>query len=204
MTKKIKMPKGIPENEVLQVIERIAKRLATRFRFGYHTVEDMRQQARLYAWEGLAGYDGLRPLENYLWKVVHNRLFNFKRDNYMRPECPCNECKHKHCDKTICKKYLDWYNKNSAKVNVVLPISIHSVDGVAEQHMEYRDDIINTIMIKDILKLLNDNLSIHMRADFIKLQNGIRLAKYRRTNLLATINAILMANGYKEEADKCR
>ena len=60
------IPKGMDETEVIAIIDRIANRLAAKFKFGYHELEDMKQQARLFAWEGMENYDGVRPLDNFL------------------------------------------------------------------------------------------------------------------------------------------
>ena len=80
------------EEEVLETIEKIANKLCYKFKFGYHGVEDMKQQATLFALEGLDSYDEKRPLENFLWTHVRNRLFNYKRDNFERPDKPCFSC----------------------------------------------------------------------------------------------------------------
>ena len=88
----MKIPDNHSEQEVLDVIDGIANRLCYKFKFGYHSPEDMKQQARLFAWEGLEKYDGKRPLENFLWTHVRNRLYNFKRNNYSRLEKPCDTC----------------------------------------------------------------------------------------------------------------
>ena len=85
MENSLKFPSNIPEEEVLEIIEIVATRLCHKFKFGYHTAEDIKQQARMFAWEGLDKYDEIRPLENFLWTHVRNRLYNFKRNNYSRP-----------------------------------------------------------------------------------------------------------------------
>ena len=86
------IPSNMTEEQVIQTIDNIANRLASKFKFGYHEIEDMKQQARLFAWEGLKNYDGIRPLENFLWTHVRNRLYNFKRNNFGRPDKPCDTC----------------------------------------------------------------------------------------------------------------
>ena len=53
------------EEEVLETIEKIANKLCYKFKFGYPGVEDMQQQATLFALEGLDSYDEKRPLENF-------------------------------------------------------------------------------------------------------------------------------------------
>ena len=59
------IPPHMTEQQVVQIINNIANRLASKFKFGYHELEDMRQQARLFAWEGLENYDGIRPLRKF-------------------------------------------------------------------------------------------------------------------------------------------
>ena len=59
----MKLPKNMTEEEVLKTIEHIANKLCYKFKFGYHGVEDMKQQATLFALEGLEAYDEKRPLE---------------------------------------------------------------------------------------------------------------------------------------------
>ena len=64
------MPDNYTESEVIDIINTVADRLCYKFKFGYHSAEDMKQQARLFAWQGLEKYDGKRPLENFLWTHV--------------------------------------------------------------------------------------------------------------------------------------
>ena len=45
----MRIPKGMTEEEVLDVIEEVASKLVYKFKFGYHEVEDMKQQAVLEA-----------------------------------------------------------------------------------------------------------------------------------------------------------
>ena len=86
------IPINHTEAEVVAIIDRVAAKIARKFKFGYHDIDDMKQQARLFALECLPRYDLTRPLENFVWTHVHNRLFNYKRDNYERPSCPCKTC----------------------------------------------------------------------------------------------------------------
>ncbi|NDC96549.1 sigma-70 family RNA polymerase sigma factor, partial [bacterium] len=83
---------GVDESDFLNIVNIITKKLAYKFKFGYHDIEDMHQQIIIFAIEGLKNYDHKRPLENFLWTHVRNRLFNYKRDNYQRPNKPCLTC----------------------------------------------------------------------------------------------------------------
>ena len=78
--KENQLPKGVDEKDFLRVLDNISKRLAYKFRFAYHNFDDMKQQAAIFAIEGLEKYDNSRPLENFLWTHVRNRLFNYKRN----------------------------------------------------------------------------------------------------------------------------
>jgi len=90
MTKKKKtnpkktLKNKVTEEEFLRVLDNISKRLGHKFKFGYHDFDDMKQQASIFALEGLEKYDNSRPLENFLWTHVRNRLFNYKRNNYQK------------------------------------------------------------------------------------------------------------------------
>src|SRR3990172_4720235 len=100
---KTKIPKGMTEKEVLNVIEEVISSLAYKFKFGYHSIEDMKQQARLYAWEGL--------------------------DKFERPDKPCKTCPFnayivdtdectEYNDKMECHLYNGWINRNESKRNI--------------------------------------------------------------------------------------
>ena len=123
---------SVDEDEFLKIVDIISKKLAYKFKFGYHDYEDMKQQISIFALEGLKNYDHTRPLENFLWTHVRNRLFNYKRDNYQRPDKPCLSCPlyDKMCkqtmsgclqytDKNDCELYASWSSRNSAKKNLM-------------------------------------------------------------------------------------
>jgi len=194
------------EEQVLQTINNIAKRLASKFRFGYHEIEDMKQQARLFAWEGLKNYDGIRPLENFLWTHVRNRLYNFKRNNFGRPDKPCDTCpffdihfqnsqgygckaydSHEECD-----LYLGWMNRNTAKRNIMnttkLDLDIQDQDNVANQFD--RDHIFN---------LVDTSLPVRYREDWIRLINDLKLPKARKDVLVDVVLNILKEHGIDKE-----
>ena len=133
------LPNNVNEEEFLSVLDNISKRLGNKFKFGYHTFEDMKQQAAIFALEGLNRYDSSRPLENFLWTHVRNRLFNYKRDHYQRPDVPCNTCPFfdKLCQKSKnqctefsnrndCQLYDAWYIRNNAKKNIMRPVDIEN------------------------------------------------------------------------------
>jgi hypothetical protein len=196
------------EEEVMVVINNVANRLARRFKFGYHEIDDMRQQARLFAWEGLEHYDGVRPLENFLWTHVHNRLFNFKRDKYERPGKPCADCGNcqyddlsgddclKFPDKMECEPYSMWAKRSKRKKNLMNPIDISNIDDEHEKNMSVHTDPGRLTDYDNMMKIIDRELPTNLRAQFLRLKFGTKLSKVNKIKIQTTIREILEKNGY--------
>ena len=196
----MKIPDNHSEQEVLDVIDNIANRLCYKFKFGYHSPEDMKQQARLFAWEGLEKYDNKRPLENFLWTHVRNRLYNFKRNNYSRLEKPCDTCEfyiNKKCtafvDQEECNLYKGWLDRNNSKKNLMHSISVEF------DQKEHEHSAIGTLFAKEVSELLDEELHVRFREDWIRLLNNLRLNKIRKDRILEEIKSILKENGIDQE-----
>ena len=202
------IPSNMTEEQVLQTINNIANRLAAKFKFGYHELEDMRQQARLFAWEGLKNYDGVRPLENFLWTHVRNRLYNFKRNNFGRPDKPCDICpfydrnfinfkgygckaydNHEECD-----LYMGWVNRNAAKRNIMNTAKLE-LDVQAENSVEEIFDR------KYIYELVDSALPVQYREDWIRLTNNLKLPKARKEIIVEVVLNILKENNINHEQE---
>ncbi len=186
--------------EVLETIDRVCKRLSHKFKFGYHSPEDMKQEATIIALEKLHKWDGVRPLENFLYRCVYNGLFNFKRDNYQRPDKPCLTCPlyqvgvgsecAKYDDKMECEPYSKWFNKNSNKKNIIQPIDITNIRDEQEENMR-ADDEGDTAENKELWALIDKHLDITLRADYIKMRNGVKIPKNKRTKVEQAILEIV-------------
>ena len=198
----MKIPKGMTEDEVLEIIDNVAQRLAYKFKFGYHDLDDMKQQARFFALQVLPKYDNKRPLENFLWSCVHNKLFNYKRDNFERPGYPCQTCPFdawkedtdecmKYGDKLECKYYSVWYKRNTSKRNVMHPIDLGNVQDEHEQNMKTEFDVLEYLDAKELNEKIEKELPVDMRMDYIKLQNGVNINKNRRNTLMKIIKDII-------------
>ena len=194
----MKIPSNMTEQEVLSIIDNVANRLARRFKFGYHEMDDMKQQARLFACEGLDAYDEIRPLENFLWTHVHNRLFNFKRDKYERPDNPCKKCKESSVciTKVDCYEYNHWINRNSRKKNLMYPVAFDSVDDINEDNMKYNVASEELFDYKTIIDIIDKELPINMRSLYLKLKLNTKLTKSQKTKIQQIIKEILIKNGY--------
>ncbi len=199
MTKKKTNPKKkktVDESELLKVIDIITKKLAYKFKFGYHDIDDMKQQISIFALEGLKNYDHKRPLENFLWTHVHNRLFNYKRDNYQRPNKPCYSCPlfdkknsscTKYANKNDCDLYSNWSKRNSNKKNLMQWTTIE--DTRSYSNMTVSND--NSIENIEMVKLLEANLIGEYRNIYLKLKGGSKVSKQDREKLNQKVKEIL-------------
>lgn len=186
----------IDENELLKVIDIITKKLAYKFKFGYHDIEDMKQQISIFAIEGLKNYDHTRPLENFLWTHVRNRLFNYKRDNYQRPDKPCYSCPlfdkssalcTKYGNKNDCDLYAKWLNRNQNKKKLM---HLTTVDEIKDYGNIFADSS-EQVEHSEILQSIENNLNGEYRSTYLKLKNGTKVSKSDKDKLLAKIREIL-------------
>jgi DNA-directed RNA polymerase specialized sigma24 family protein len=193
---------NVSETELLKVIDIISKKLAYKFKFGYHEYDDMKQQITIFALEGVKNYDGLRPLENFLWTHVRNRLFNYKRDNYQRPDKPCLTCPlyDAHCkksnsqcvkfsDKSECSLYASWSKRNNIKKNLMYLTSVEE-----PSHMEQAvntNSLADNISNKEILDILDKQLIGEEREIYLKIKGGVRVNKSEMLKLTAKMKTIL-------------
>lgn len=183
MTKTIFQKIKVTEEEFLQTVEKITKKLIYKFKFGYHTHEDIKQQAYIFAIEALEKYDKKRPLENFLWTHIRNRLFNYKRNNYKRPDPPCNGCvfniencanKDEDCTEFKCKldcsMYAVWHKRNNSKQKLMNLSSI-----------EHASDFESKSLSSDEIEILNriEELIVdpEIRSIYIKHKNNCKISK---------------------------
>jgi DNA-directed RNA polymerase specialized sigma24 family protein len=208
MSKKKKKTKknlanGVTEEEFLTVLDNISKRLGNKFKFGYHTFEDMKQQAAIFALEGLERYDNKRPLENFLWTHVRNRLFNYKRDNYQRPDKPCLTCpfydKHfqksdsqctEYKDISECSLYSSWLERNSAKKNIMKPVGIDSLSF----NFANKTDVDQEVSNEQIFEIIESNLPTQYRELYLRYRYGDKINKNDQNKIVNIIRKILEEN----------
>ena len=206
----MQIPSNYTEEEVLEIFEKIAGRLAYKFRFGYYSVEDMKQEAMLEAWKGLEKYRPDKgPLENFLWTHVRNRLFNKKRNELARPDKPCTDCPlgcyirerdecTEYSDLMECEFYNNWVTLNSSKRNIMEPIGISEVNDENESGIRQGTSVLDDLANREIIELIDDQLEVDLRKEWLLLQAGERIPKQRRILLMTRIDEII--NG--EEARK--
>jgi DNA-directed RNA polymerase specialized sigma24 family protein len=173
----MKIPHGISEQEVIDTITKIAKRLAHRYVFSGYDVEDIEQEAFLIGIAGLEKYDPSRPLENFMYTHINNRLKTFKRDNYYRIDYG-----------TSAQKIQD------RKKNLLEPINIDSIYNIASgQH------IVSEAHLNEMLELIDKKLPHHLRGDYLKLQANAPLSKSRKAQITKEIENILNGDSHPDD-----
>lgn len=204
----MKIPEGMTQEEVLEAINDVARGLAHKYIFGYHTLEDMRQQAVCEALEGLDDYDPNRgaTLKTFLWMRVNQRLSNFKRDNFQRPDKPCLNCPLKaydpdyakstnqctaYKDRVDCDPYRRWVKRNEEKKNVVSPIGMSEVIIDREKNMKVEQDIAEQLDYEHLVGLIDSKIPVHLRKAWVKMKSDIRMNKAEREKLLLAIQEIV-------------
>ena len=187
------------EEELIRIIDKIANRFAGTFKFGYHEIEDMRQQAWQVALEGLKDYDGKRPLENFLWTHVRNRLYNFKRDNYFRPEKPCDRCpllRNDECtkfkDRLECDLYSRWEKRTEKRKSLMSAVE-HTDNKYSE------NDITSQLDNKHLFETVDYNMPVELREYWIRFIHNLKLNKQKKEQVLLEITLILKEHNLDSE-----
>ncbi len=205
------------EKTVVEVLDRIADRFAAKFRFGYHDIDDMKQQARLFALEALPRYtEGKGPLENFLSVHVRNRLINFKRDNYHRFQAPCLQCPfydpgcHKstnQCaefeDKMECDKWSQWILRNNSKRSIMAPATSENIDYLFGSNSSEESSVSDIVANKELLEYIDEKLPVELRSDYLRLKENLFVSKHRKNKVREAIVQIVEEglNGKKHSSD---
>jgi hypothetical protein len=202
----MKIPKGQTEDEVVRIMTKVASGLGYKFQFGYHSIEDMKQMGIQFAIEALDKYDETRPLENFLWIHVFNRLYNEKRNKYSRPNTPCYQCPlyntklesqcENFADRMECNLYNGWFTRNESKKNLMSTLELDNVNDEYEENMRLEDEDHES---KELIGLIDSNVSIEFRQDWLRLRDNLKLSKVRRTRILEEISLILEKYGIQKE-----
>jgi hypothetical protein len=199
------LPHSVTEEEFVDTVDGIANRLCDKFKFGYFSREDIKQECFTLALEVLDKYDPERPLANFLWCHLHNRLCNLKRNKYFRLEKPCNKCPLKayipegdictaYDNKNDCSLYDVWLRKNNNKKNLMNPIGISYVSSENEKHMKDYTTSYDNVANNEILNIIDANISLTMRKYWLQQRGGIKVPKKYFDLLIIEIHQILEDN----------
>jgi len=213
----MKCPEGYSEAEVLEALNGAVDSLAASFRFGYHDLEDMKQQGLLFGLEALdqekfdPNHSSGSGLKNFLRYHIRNQYINMKRNKFSRPNAPCDGCPFKcprkqvesGCaefkDRRDCPKYAGWEQRNAAKRNLMEPCSVESIRSQAEAATT--NSALEKMERDELVQLIDRHLPVGLRSDYRRMVEGVRLSKRRRQRIMDAIKQILREHGdYDEES----
>lgn len=195
------------ETEIVRVMQKVARTLAPTYRFGYHSNEDMEQVGILKVLIVLdkkeTNYDISRPLENFLHTIIHNELYNYKRKHYARLEPPCTCCNPLNPPAYPCQKWLDWKSRNSSKQNIMQPLDMSNISDEFENNMRCESEIVDDTIGTELRSLLDKELPVELRRDYLQMLDGKVLPKARRERIQEAVLSITRDKGYfdAEEAE---
>lgn len=164
----MKIPKNMTEEQVITTISRISSRLANKYTFPNYEADDIEQEAFIIGMEAMSRYDENRPLENFLSIHIKNRLSNFRRDKYYRPD----DGKAEQIQQGK-KRLLDATPVDNIKN---LLISAECSDSLEE---------------RELLSYIDNHLPANMRSDYLRFLNDQVLTKTKKTKLLEVLKEIL-------------
>ncbi len=165
------------EAEVLATMTRVVDRIAHKYRFGYFDIEDIKQEAFIIAMEAMERYDEARPLENFLAVHVSNRLKNFKRDNFFRPDYVPPSGKV--------------VNDNETKRFLMEPLDIDNIRDEHERNMRGDDNIVEELAKRELMGIVDTYLDMSLRSDYLRILHGVYVPKPRREHIYQAIMQIL-------------
>ena len=182
------------DQTTLKTIQKVCKRLARKYRFGFYDIEDIEQEAFIMALSALPKFNpDISSLETFLYIHISNKLKTFKRDHYLRKDFVCSYCGRKDPNCEHCKR-REW--KHAAKKHLMEPIDIDNVNCDAERNMYVNADFLVDIELSEVLALINQGLDISLREDYLKMLEGITIPKHKREIIESNICEILEDGGY--------
>lgn len=197
----LSIPENLNEEELIKTIKEAARPHIIKYTFPGHTSEDMMQLAIMYGIDASHRWDGVRSLKNFLSIHIRNRLYNYRRENYIRMETPCGKCPLKafirpnkckiYDNRLDCELFKNWNDKNLERKNINDAIGFDVVSDINEESMKLYPDLDFEIDTAELLELIDQNIDINYRQDYLVLMNGGKLPGLRLTALRNHIHEIV-------------
>jgi DNA-directed RNA polymerase specialized sigma24 family protein len=194
---------GEAETDIYDIIRKVAGVLAPRLTFGYHTRQDIEQEAFVLALEVIEdeGYDPTRPLANFLYIHLRRRLTNNIRKDYYRGEPPCTCCDTVNPPASPCRKWVEWNKRNKSKQNIMRPLDVASVNDERETGMATVSTVEEDAESNEILAKIDRDLPVELRSDYLRMREHIVIPKSRRQRVRDAVLRILSPSATSEGDD---
>ena len=164
----MKVPSNMSEQEVTDTITKVARSLAPKFTFAFYDIEDFVQEAFMIGVEALDRYNESKPLENFLYTHIANRLKNFKRDNYFRQD------------------EGNAHKIQNRKKNLLNAANIENFGSIGNL-----DDSLDEVYIAEIKKIIDQKLPSDLRGDYLRMCAGDTVPKNKKEEIAIKIKEIL-------------
>lgn len=163
----------------LETVQKIADKLATKYKFGVYDEDDIRQEIFIIALNSLKNFDPEKAsFENFLFVHVNNRLKTLIRDNHY----------------TNNKNWIE-----DRKKNILNTVNIDNIDENSEEGCHLNINEAECLDKKIVFELIDKHLPAHLRADYLRLLHGNSIPTARKEKVMTAISSILKENGYGEE-----
>lgn len=147
----------------MKIITKVINRIAPKYTFGFYELDDIKQESYIICLEAMERYDPTKPLENFISKVLSNKLKNLVRDKYFR-------------------------NSSSEDKKLLMDLGVSLQDITPP---EYDQDIENKISTQEALEKIMSELPTAYRNDFLRIANGVNIQSHRKNLLFDKIRSIL-------------
>ena len=198
LKEKMEIQVNLPEDEIVRILYKVAREVAPKFKFGYHSKEDMVQHAI---------ERGLDVLNKGLFKPRSDKDLEKQLSAFMRVHM-ANRCRNLIRD-TSCR-YTNRDSKfNQAKYNIMHPLYIFN-QNLKEDFFVHEESDRNEL--HDCLDYIRTNLSDEQLEDFDCVRDGgrldkdgvfkkMKLSQTKQKKLMAAIKQLFAEINYDEETD---
>lgn len=183
----MKIPHGMTENEVLEIIQKISRKIAKKYSYSYHVYADILQDAFIEAVSALEQYDASLPIENYLTICLRNHFLNQRRKYVERAESPCNRCAlyiMSSCmafrTREQCERYGRWTRRNISKrllANGVLKGTDENGESLGLFEREYTHRAYEGVDNQEIIDQIEAKIPFNMRKLYLRWKSGVKISK---------------------------
>jgi hypothetical protein len=196
------IPKGMTEQEVIDIIEKVANEFGKSFAFGYYELDDIKQEIRMESIKILPLYDPMdkdgnptRPLANFLYRNAMNKVLNLWRNKCQRRDAPCKLChegrEYEHPNGKHCHKYLKWRKLNSTKAHLTRPLTLCGIDEESESNIATKDFTAESVDANELREIINKKLNPSLRTDYLRMLAKEKIPSTRRKIVEEAIKEIL-------------
>lgn len=181
----MKLPPFLNEEEFLAAFDSVVVKLVKKFTFNVFDADDIRQEAFIIASEGVFNFkpEYNVPLESFLYTHLYNRLINFKRNNYLRRESSCQECRKTN---KLCARCEQRERLNHTKKSILEPANIENLC-----HPTFITDYDNQVDTQTVITEIINRLTPAQVEDFYKIRDGVRINSNKKKRIVAIIEQIM-------------